>query len=239
MAVRDFAKRAALYADRNAVQKEVCGRLLQPLSEAKFTNILDIGCGCGEVYSRLCGQTELFVGVDAADTMCALHPKKNGIELFHANFDDPALFEALKDRHGHFSLCTSNCAIQWSKNIESLLCRMAAACDNTAIAVFTSNTFASLYQASGLETFLPQLQTTKKMIEKHFDGSFEIFEQKLEFSNGAQALKYIRKSGVGLGAKKLTVAQTKALMRDFQPSVLEFEALLFWGRSKSRSFSIE
>lgn len=52
------------------------------------------------------------------------------------------------------------------------------------------------------------------------------------FEDNLSKFRYIKKSGVSGGKRRLSVAQTKALIQNYPLEYLEFEVLFVWGVSK-------
>ncbi len=127
----------------------------------------------------------------------------------------------------------SSSALQWANDIEALIAQFSLRCEEGAFAIFTDKTFETIYTMSGLPTFLPHAQTLIMMFEKYFACQHEIKTFRLFFDDNLSKFRYIKKSGVSGGEKRLSVAQTKALIQNYPYEYLEFEVLFLWGKPKS------
>ncbi len=108
-----------------------------------------------------------------------------------------------------FDLIISSSALQWANDIEELIKFTSKISKNIAFSVFTCNTFKDIYNVSGLVTFLPNAKELVTIIKKYFDIEYEIKRYRLEFEDNISKFRYIKKSGVSGGEKKLTVKTDK------------------------------
>lgn len=226
--IKEFSRHANSYDLYTSVQKEVARHLVSGvLSRPK--SILDLGCGCGAVYKNITWQIEQFVGVDSSWEMSEKHPTCKEVCIVHEDFESPLLAQKLD---ASYDLIISSSALQWSNDIESIVQFASLTCKEGAFAIFTDKTFDAIYRTSGLETFLPNAKALTGIFEKYFTCKHEIKTFQLFFEDNISKFRYIKKSGVSGGAKRLSVAQTKALIQNYPLSYLEFEVLFVWGTPK-------
>jgi len=159
--------------------------------------------------------------------MCEKHPKSSIISVLNSNFEDKNFQKEILNE-APFDLVISSSALQWADDIEKLIKFTSSLSQNIAYAIFTCNTFKDIYNVSGLETFLPNAKELIKITKKYFDIEYEIKSYRLEFEDNISKFRYIKKSGVSGGEKKLTVEQTKKLIKNYPHNYLEFEVLFIY-----------
>lgn len=226
--IKEFSKNAYRYDEHTSLQQEIAHYLLSHIG-SKPRSIIDFGCGSGAVFKQITWEVERFIGVDNAAQMCERHPKGEGVEIICENFESPTLLTQLKPP---YDLFISSSALQWARDIEALFSQMSFTCKEGACAIFTDKTFETIYAMSHLPTFLPNAHTLVKQFETHFTCNYEIKTFRLFFDDNLSKFRYIKKSGVSGGERRLSVAQTKALIQNYPHEYLEFEVLFLWGSSK-------
>ncbi len=223
----EFSRRAETYQHHNIIQRKVVKHLIAQIT-SQPSKILDLGCGSGAVYNLIDWKIERFVGIDKADMMCRLHPQSDKIELFHDNFENLSLLQKL----GHFDIVISSSALQWANDLESLFQTLHTMTDEIAFAIFCNGTFKTIYEMTQLESFLPSKESLQQLLEKYFDCQCEIKNYTLEFQDNISKFRYIKRSGVSGGKKRLSVQETRSLIRNYPFSYLEFEVLFCFGKPR-------
>lgn len=226
--IKEFSKNAYRYDDYTALQQEIAHYLVSQITTHP-QSVLDLGCGSGAVFKNITWPIERFTGVDSAPTMCQRHPAGTNVEIICEDFESPTLHSKLTPP---YDLLISSSALQWANDIEALIAQMSFTCKEGAFAVFTDKTFETIYAMSHLSTFLPNAQTLAKLFENYFTCKYEIKTYRLFFDDNLSKFRYIKKSGVSGGQRRLSVSQTKALIHNYPHEYLEFEVLLVWGVSK-------
>ncbi|WP_024954437.1 methyltransferase domain-containing protein [Sulfurospirillum arcachonense] len=221
--IREFSKQSHSYDANTIVQKKVAKYLLSKI-KSKPKKILDLGCGTGDINKKITWQYENFIGIDCAKGMCEKHPVSSNILVLNENFESES-FQKKIQKFAPFDIVISSSALQWSDDIEELIKFTASLSKNIAFSIFTCNTFKDIYNVSGLKTFLPDAKELVTIIKKYFDINYEIKTYKVVFDDNMSIFRYIKKSGVSGGKKKLTVTQTKNLIRNYPHDYLEFEVL--------------
>jgi len=218
----EFSKNALTYGLNNVIQNKVLDKLLSNI-DTKPKYIVDLGCGSGELYSKIDWQYNHFIGVDFAKGMLELHPKNEKIELIYGDFNEHKLFDYLLTcKIDHLF---SSSALQWAENLENLFQQIARLKVPIALAIFTSNTFKTLNETAKLSSILKSSSYIDKLQKKYFNATFEVVNYKLDFQSTREMFKYIKKSGVSGSRKKLNYKQTKELMKNYPLSYLEFEVV--------------
>ncbi len=226
--IKEFSKNAYRYDDYTALQQDIAHYLVSRIT-TKPKTILDLGCGSGAVFKNITWKVERFTGVDSAQGMCDLHPTCKEVEIICEDFEALTLLSKLTPP---YDLLVSSSALQWANDIEALISKMVFTCKEGAFAVFTDKTFETIYAMSHLPTFLPNAKSLAEMFETHFTCKYEIKTFRLFFDDNLSKFRYIKKSGVSGGQRRLNVTQTKALIQNYPHEYLEFEVLFIWGISK-------
>jgi len=202
-----FSLNAAAYEQVNIIQKRVVDELLSRITD-RPERLLDIGCGSGGVYRALTWQPSCFVGMDFAEGMLARHPKADNVTLLQRNFNTEDAFKGLDTFD--FDRIISASALQWANDLDSVLANIAALHAPVSLAIFTANTFKTLYQTANLPPLLHSKEETVKLLETHFKGEIEILEYTLTFSSVREMFRYMKQSGVGAGRTQIEeVLQSK------------------------------
>lgn len=219
----EFSRFAGAYDTYNVIQKKVVSKLLLDLGAEEPASILDLGCGNGALYSALTWRPQKFIGVDFAPGMLELHPKADTIECVYGDFNDPAFFEQLQFLS--FDRVFSASALQWAEDMQRTLAHIAALQTPVSLAIFTSNTFITLYKTASLQPMLLSADTIADIAKKYFDATIEVVQYELAFDSTREMFRYIKKSGVSGGRNILSYKQTKSLMQHYPLEHLEFEVL--------------
>lgn len=226
--IKEFSRHAHSYDTHTSVQKEVAKYLVASIT-SQPKRILDLGCGSGEVYKNIDWKIEHFVGVDSSQEMSAKHPTCKDVCIINEDFESSKLALKLQPP---YDLLISSSALQWSQDIEKMIQFASFTCKEGAFAIFTDKTFETIYTLSGLEVFLPNAPSLLEIFKKYFTCKHEIKTFKLFFEDNLSAFRYIKQSGVSGGKKRLSVSQTKSLIKSYPHTFLEFEVLFIWGTPK-------
>ena len=221
--INEFSKQSSNYEDNSSIQKEVSKQLLAKLM-FKPKKILDLGCGTGDIYKNISWELDKFVGVDYAKGMCQKHPDNLKIKIINENFESDTFVKKV-NKLSPFDLVISSSALQWANNLEYIMKHISTMTNNIAFSIFTDNTFKDIYNLSGLKIFLPNAHKTIKLVENFFDVDYEIKTYRLFFEDNISKFRYIKKSGVSGGEKKLSLEKTKKLIEEYPHDYLEFEVL--------------
>lgn len=228
---REFSRFASNYSSYHIIQSDVARRLLEGIC-GHPKKILDLGCGSGEVARLIGWGYELLVAVDIALPMLQMHPRGPGIVTMPADFNTPECFSAL--RCFDFDLIISSSALQWASDLGWTLAQIGELSSSVALSLFTSQTFATIHSLASLCSPIPSRREILEQLYKHFDGTHQIREYKLFFKSKHEMFRYIKKSGVSGGLRRLSYKETKHLIASYPHDYLEFEVVLFWGCSRTK-----
>jgi len=231
--VKEFSKNAKSYDSYNIIQKSVASNLVK-MFKKRYKSILDLGCGSGAIYNLIDWQIDEFVGVDSSKNMCSLHPKAANIKIYNMDYEKPSLYEEIL-RGKRFELVCSSSSLQWCKNLEKTVESFSKLSDSCAISIFCDGTFKTIYEISKLDTFLPNYKEVLKIFERFYEISFKREFYKLYFDDNISKFRYIKKSGVSGGERRLGYKDTKNLIENYPLEYLEFEVVYILGEKKSPS----
>jgi len=229
--IKQFSRFAHKYNTYNTIQSEVAKALVSKISKKKYSSIIDIGCGSGEIYKNIEKYNlyfDNFFALDSSNEMLALHPSNIKVDKHQLDFDDIHSYPKLVHTKEN-TLLISSSAIQWSKNLDVLIRHLSHQADKAYFAIFTSNTFKTLHQVANIQSPIYSEEILKEVIRKYYHASFKLYGYKLEFETVRDMFRYIKKSGVSGGEKKLSYKETKQLMNAYPLGYLEFEVLFVEG----------
>ena len=225
-AEKEFSKNASSYNEYNIIQKEVAKKVVS-LVENSPKKVLDLGCGSGEIYKLIDWDIDEFIAVDISYEMCKLHPKNSKINVINANYEDDNLFKKLKQKK--FDIVISSSSLQWCSNLDDIVKKISLLSDNCVVSIFCDKTFKTIYELSTLKSFLPSSDEVLKIFKKYFTVDYSIENYKLFFPDNISKFRYIKKSGVSGGKRRLGFKQTKDLIKNYPLDYLEFEVIFIKG----------
>ena len=225
---QEFSKNATSYNSHNIIQSSVIVELLK-LIDDKPSTILDIGCGRGGVFENINWKLNKFVGLDFAPGMLDLHPSSSHIELYVKDFNDVDCFDDIRDMN--FSRVVSASALQWSKDLDNTFKKIKSLNTPVSLAIFTSNTFKTLYEVAKLPKLLRSKEEVIEIAGKYFELEYKILTYELKFSSIREMFRYMKKSGVGGARNMLNISDMRKIMRDYPYDFLEYEIILLHEKS--------
>jgi malonyl-CoA O-methyltransferase len=212
---REFSKYANEYKKLNIIQKKIIKRVA-PLLDNQ--NILDLGCGNGAILEFV--NPKNYTGIDFSEEMLKLHPSKN---IYNFDFNTNECWEFIKKQN--FDILVSLSALQWAENLEFIFTNIKNLNKNYILAIFTSNTFKTLHKTANITS---PIHSKEEILEKSriLNPKIEIINYQLEFENSLEMLRYIKKSGVSSGEKKLSYKEIKRVIENYPFNYLEFEIVI-------------
>jgi len=225
--VQEFSRFAHQYNNYNMIQSRVASELVEKLPSFTYSNVIDIGCGSGEIFKnfqfRNISVTN-FVALDSAKTMLNIHPNDQNILKVCSDFNADFFLESL--RLQQYDLVISSSALQWSRDLNFTIEKLSTLSEMFYGAIFTSGTFKTLHQTANILSPIYDNKKVQEIISKYYrDIRFELHYYNLEFNSVREMFQYIKQSGVSGGEKKLSYKQVKKLMEEYPLDYLEFEVL--------------
>jgi malonyl-CoA O-methyltransferase len=217
-----FSKYSHSYDEHNVIQKEVCIELLKNINDSP-KKILDIGCGTGLVYKNMNWNLDLFVGTDHSEEMLLKHPKKENVILSQIDFNKPSFLSTFNEND--FDRVVSSSALQWSSDLENNFKEISSLNTPVSLSVFTSGTFKTLYQLTGLKDLLPKEEVIVQLAQKYFDAKIYTKTYSLKFDSVREMFRYMKKSGVSAGNNTLSIKDLRSLLKNYPLDHLEFEVV--------------
>jgi len=219
---KEFSRNARFYNRYNQIQKSVVTDLLAQVTD-RPRRIVDLGSGSGEVYTQISWPVESFTAVDFSEAMCRLHPLDKEVTVLRGDFNEDAIFSTLSTIS--FERLFSASALQWAHDIHSVFLQIARLQKPIALALFTSNTFASLHHALGVSSPLPTKEKIEDEAKRHFKADISVKRYELAFESTRMMFDYIKKSGVSSGMKQLGVGELRQLIRENRLRKIEAEVV--------------
>jgi malonyl-CoA O-methyltransferase len=230
--VQEFSRFAHKYDTYNMIQSTVATTLIEKLPKIMYKNIIDVGCGSGEIYKNLQKKeilVESFIALDSSQAMLAIHPNEKHIDKICLNFNDRDFLEYIP--RDSYDLLLSSSALQWSTDLGYTMQKLSLLSSTFYGAVFTSGTFKTLHETAGVSSPIHNVGTVQDVMNQYYnDVKYEIHHYSLEFESTRDMFRYIKQSGVSSGERKLTYKQTKKLMERYPLNYLEFEVLFIEAR---------
>jgi len=218
-----FRRHAGSYDRYNLIQTRVARALAKKIGRP-ISRIVDLGCGSGGFFRAYEHPFTCYLAVDVAPEMVARHPRKSGVETMVGDFDDPELFRMLRQRE--FDLLVSASALQWSKDLDTALARIASLRKPVALALFTSGTFETLRRVAGTPSPIRSRAETTALLTRHLpDARIGFLRYRLYFRDTLAMLRYIKRSGVSGGIARLRYKETRRLLAEYPLRYLEFEVV--------------
>lgn len=223
-----FSKYANEYKSYNIIQ-QICAKSLIREMKSKPKNILELGCGSGQVFSNIDWDFDKYLAIDSSKQMCEIHPKAENLTIKCLDFDSDDFFKEINKYN--FDVVISSSALQWSKNLDRIILNLSKIAKEINAVLFTSNTFKTIQQLTNTKSPILDEDTIRKTFLKYFECEFETILYKLEFNNKKELFDYIKKSGVS-GSKELSFEKAKKLYKEYNLNYLEFEVIFVKTTSK-------
>lgn len=224
-----FSKYANQYNSHNIIQQIAAKALARDIT-GNPKNILELGCGSGQVLKYINWPIDNYTAIDFSASMCNLHPKDDFIDIKCFDYDSEDFFSFLKDKK--FDIIISSSAMQWSKDLDKLIYNLSLCSDEINAVLFTSNTFKTIQKLTDSISPILSSETIKKAFSNYYNCDFEVHNYNLEFDNKKDLFSYIKKSGVSGGNSSLEFSNAKKLYKEYNLNYLEFEVIFIKTLSK-------
>ena len=136
-----FSKYAKEYKSYNIIQ-QICAKSLVRELKSKPKNILELGCGSGQIFSNVDWEFDKYLAIDGSKQMCELHPKAKNLSVKCFNFDSNEFFDEIKKQK--FDMVISSSALQWSNDLKKIVKELSKITNEINVVLFTSNTFKTI-----------------------------------------------------------------------------------------------
>jgi len=223
----EFSKNSQSYGRYNIIQKSVRDEVLKEFS-LNAEVIADLGCGDGALYKALSKKPKKFIAIDFSEAMLKLHPEGSGVIKKMADFNEGKVFNYLQAEKIEYLFSLS--ALQWADDLDRVFKNISLLNCDFSLAIFTSNTFNTLHKTAKIEPILRSAKEVETLAKKHLNFKSYTKSYTLKFESTREMLRYIKKSGVSGSRNVLSVAQTRALMREYPLEYLEFEVLFLYSK---------
>ena len=217
---KNFSNHANDYDNNNIIQRIVSKALVREIKN-KPKNILELGCGSGQIFREISWPINKYKAIDFSQKMCDIHPKNQNTEIKCFDFDSDKFYDDIKD--DYYDLVISSSAMQWSKDLGKLLKRLFSITSKIDCVLFTSNTFKSIYEITKQKPAILSTEEIKNSFNK-YNSAYEVFNYQIDFSTKKELFAYIKNSGVQ-GDVKLSYIDAKNLYKNYDKLYLEFEVI--------------
>jgi malonyl-CoA O-methyltransferase len=213
---KEFSKYANEYKKLNFIQKKIIKKVV-PLLHNR--SILDLGCGNGALLEFVTPKN--YIGIDFSNEMLKIHPSKN---VFNFDFNTTECWDFIEKQD--FDILISLSALQWANNLEFIFNNIKKLNKEFILAIFSANTFKTLHKKAKISS---PIHSKEEILEKAkiLNPKIEILNYQLKFDNSLEMLRYIKKSGVSAGEKKLSVIEIRKILNS-NLNYLEFEIILLF-----------
>ncbi len=217
-----FSKHANEYNNFNIIQQIAAKALVRDIKN-KPKNILEIGCGSGQVYKYISWDVEKYNAIDFSASMCKIHPKNKNLEVACYDFDSNEFYDFLKNKK--FDIVISSSAMQWSKDLKKLVGFLSETTNEINAVLFTSNTFKTIQNITKSNSPILSLEKIEEAFSTYYKCDFEVHTYNLEFENKKELFDYIKNSGVSGASATLDFKTAKRLFKEYKLNYLEFEVI--------------
>ncbi|MEA2050876.1 MAG: methyltransferase [Campylobacterota bacterium] len=222
----EFSKYANDYNNNNIIQQIVSKALVREIN-SKPKSILELGCGSGQIFKNIDFDYDYYKAIDFSSSMCDIHPRSQNLDVVCLDFDSEEFKQNIQNEK--YDLVLSSSALQWSKDLDSIIKSLSCVSDRIDAVLFTSNTFKTIFEISKSTSPILDTNTIQKAFKKYYNCSFETLNYKLEFENKKLLFDYIKNSGVSGSSNSLSFKEAKNLYKNYNLNYLEFEVIFIKG----------
>jgi len=216
MVKKEFSKFANEYSQKNIIQKQIIKKYSNFIENR---SILDLGCGNGAIFEFT--TPKHYIGIDFSEEMLKLNPHKN---LFNFDFNKKECWDFIEKQN--FELLVSFSALQWAENLEFIFSNIKKLNKEYLLTIFTSNTFKTIHKIANITSPIHSKKTILESSAILKQKKIETLNYKLYFDNKIEMFRYIKRSGVSGGKKRLSFKEIKNLIQNYPLDYLEFEVLV-------------
>jgi len=223
---KEFSKYANQYNNYNIIQQIVSKAIVRDIDKLtqKPKKILELGCGSGQIFNKIDFEFDYYKAIDFSQQMCNLHPKSKNLDIQCIDFDSQS-FHIMLQNDIIYDLTLSASALQWSKDLLSILKTLSKTTKYINVALFTSNTFKNIFAITKQKSPILSRDNIIASFLKYFKINYEIINYNLQFDSKKELFKYIKKSGVSANGNFLDFNTAKKLYYQYPLDYLEFEVI--------------
>lgn len=193
-----FEKSLETYDENAIVQNEMAIKLIDLIKSQgnSFDRIFEFGVGSGNL-TRLITENfeykELFLNDIVKKSAFWAKKYTDGFEFIHGDIEKIIYPENL-------NLITSNAAVQWVKDLDTLLEKVSNSLEKDglfAFSTFGEENFIEIQKVFGISLNYLPIDVLQEKLSKRFNIlHFEINKRELEFDTPSDVLKHIKNTGV-------------------------------------------
>lgn len=218
-----FSRSSESYSQTNYVQQDVAKRLVSIFKERKPKSIIDIGAGAGAIYLNIDWKLDNFLAIDFSKDMLKHHPLDFNITKQRADFDSTIFWRDIDFQK--FDAIVSSSALQWSRDLQTIFQNLSQLDKPHYLSIFTDRTFNEIHRELNIKSPIYSKRDILKFTSKY---SYEVLDYKLTFPSRLEALKYIKRSGVSGGEKRVQTKDIKSFIEKRGEFQLSLQVILLW-----------
>lgn len=238
---QSIAKKLSIYAKHIISQKDI-------------DLVIDLGAGSGVMHRSLGDLGGIkFLAIDKSPKMLEIHrmyskdifilekdfdyleisdfinlDSKNLVNPNFREYKSQDLESSLSNQSKHSKniriFLISNCALQWSKDIQRLFAQIKVNNIPFAFSIITSNTFKNIHDILQTTSPLRDSEYLIKLFKKYFDGDYLLESKTLEFSNTLALMQSLRGQGLLKNRAMIDFSKINKLLKS-EIKTLEYEVL--------------
>lgn len=191
-----FAKNLKTYEKNAVIQKQMAQKLLELITETKFDNILEVGCGTG-FLTKLARDKFQFKNYIANDIVedCARYILPYYTDV---NFISGDIETIIQNSKNAYDLIISNAALQWVDDIETCIKNILTALKPNGILLFSTfgkQNFKEIFQLTGKTLNYK----SPEEYDVFFKNNYHIIKDEictLTFKTPKEILQHLKQTGV-------------------------------------------
>lgn len=204
----NFEKNFSTYDSNALIQKEVAKKLVdimdENIKEKKFNKVFELGCGTGLFTREVLEKFQINI-LDLND----YYDTKNYFkDIDYNNFIVGDMVNSINE---NYDIIISSSSFQWIDDFEKLVENISRKTDKLFFSMYIDGNLKEIQNHFGVGLKYKTQEDIIKILEKYFTDIKYFREKKiLNFFTPLEALKHIKKTGVGLKNTKTSVNKIKS-----------------------------